>query len=75
MRKDIEEPLEDLFVFMKALGISKDDAIGIALLMKGRPTETDELNQFLVEIIESKQKIDSGEILTRAMELVSKYRN
>ena len=64
------EEMQDLITFMKALHVSRSDALGIALLLKGRKEETDDMNEFLVECIETNKKPTSGYILMRAMALV-----
>ena len=65
----MNEEMEDLITFMKSLHVSKSDALGIALLIKGRKEETDDLNEFLVECIETNNK-PTSDILMRAMALV-----
>ena len=66
------EEMEDMLNFLKALKVSKEDAKGIALLMNYNNNIIDELNQYLVEKIESHQVASGGEILTKAMKLIKK---
>lgn len=65
----MNEEMEDLITFMKAFHVSKSDALGIALLLKGRKEETDDMNEFLVECIETNNK-PTSDVLMRAMALV-----
>ena len=63
------EAMEDLITFLKALNVTKEDIVAIALIVKSSEKLTDELNGYLVEKIKTNQHPTSQEILSKAIQM------
>ena len=63
------EAMEDLITFLKALNVTKEDIVAIALIVKSSEKLTDELNGYLVEKIKANQHPTSQEILSKAIQI------
>ena len=59
--------MKDLVSLLKHLGINRDDAIGIALLVGYDDETTDELNWFIMNRMEARKNPTSDEIMEKAL--------
>lgn len=66
----LSQPMKDLITLLKHLGISRDDAIGIALLVWSDDETTDELNWFIMNRMKANKYPTSDEISEKALLLV-----